>query len=63
MNKAENLKKAEQATRKAFSSRIAERAEIDTNFVVFESDIGHSTYTNMFGEKYPERYLNMGITE
>jgi len=35
----------------------------DTDFAVFESDIGYSTYSYLFGDKYPERYFNLGIAE
>jgi transketolase len=33
------------------------------DFVVFESDIGYSTYSYLFGDAYPKRYFNMGIAE
>jgi transketolase len=35
----------------------------DSNFAVFESDIGYSTYSYLFGDEYPERYFNFGIAE
>ena len=57
------MKKADMATRKAFSQRMVEYGEIDKNFVVFEADIGYSTYSYLFGENFPERYFNMGIAE
>ena len=34
-----------------------------SDFAVFESDIGYSTYSYLFGDKYPERYFNLGIAE
>ncbi|NJL72334.1 MAG: hypothetical protein HC888_12530 [Candidatus Competibacteraceae bacterium] len=56
-------RKSEAPTRKSFSERMVERAATDAEFVVFESDIGYSTYSYLFGEKYPARYFNMGIAE
>jgi len=55
--------KAKIPTRRAFAERLVEYGEIDKEFVVFESDIGYSTYTHLFGDKYPNRYFNMGIQE
>jgi transketolase len=49
-------------TRKAFSVRMTERGE-GSDFAVFESDIGYSTYSYLFGDKYPDRYFNFGIAE
>ena len=57
------VKKADSPTRKCYSERMIEYGTLDTEFVVFESDIGYSTYSYLFGEKYPERYFNMGIAE
>jgi transketolase len=50
-------------TRRAFSERMLEYGTIDTNFAVLEADIGYSTYSYLFGDKYPDRYFNMGIAE
>jgi transketolase len=55
--------KAEHATRRAFSERMVEYGRIDRDFVVFEADIGYSTYSYLFGEAFPDRYFNMGIAE
>ena len=54
---------AVQSTRKVFAVRMAEYGEINKSFSVFETDISKSTYSNLFGDKYPERYFNMGIAE
>ncbi len=56
------LSPASMPTRRACSLRMVERGE-GTDFAVFESDIGYSTYSYLFGEKYPERYFNFGIAE
>ena len=57
------LNKSDITTRQAFSERMLEYGAIDKNFVVFEADIGYSTYSYLFGDAYPERYFNMGIAE
>jgi len=57
------LRKAAIPTRRAFSERMLEYGALDNDFVVFEADIGYSTYSHLFGDKYPERYFNMGIAE
>jgi transketolase len=58
-----SLTKAKQATRRAFGGRLLERAAGDASFVVFESDLGKSSLSNMFGDAYPDRYFNLGIAE
>lgn len=60
---APTMKKAAIPTRRAFSERMVELASQNKDFVVFEADIGGSTYTNLFGKAWPERYFNMGIAE
>ncbi len=57
------ITKAASATRRAFAGRMVDYGKIDHDFVVFEADIGHSTYSRLFGEAFPERYFNMGIAE
>jgi len=58
-----SLTKAKIATRRAFGERVVERGVDRADFVVFESDLGKSSQSNLFGEAYPERYFNMGIAE
>lgn len=58
-----NLTAAKNPTRRAYADRMLERGATDGDFVVFESDIGYSTYSYLFGDKYPDRYFNMGIAE
>ena len=57
------LEKASKPTRQAFSERMVARGEQDRDFAVFESDIGYSTFSYLFGDAYPERYFNLGIAE
>jgi len=58
-----NLQKAKNPTRRAIADRMVEAGAGNDSFVVFESDIGYSTYSYLFGDKFPERYFNMGIAE
>lgn len=57
------LIKAKVATRRAFGERVLERGADDSEFVVFESDLGKSSQSSLFGDAYPERYFNLGIAE
>lgn len=57
------LDKATQPTRQSFSERMVARGVEDKEFAVFDSDIGYSTFTYLFGDAYPERYFNLGIAE
>lgn len=58
-----SLVRATIPTRRAFSERLAELGDTLPDFAVFESDIGRSTYSCLFGDKFPERYFNLGIAE
>ncbi len=55
--------KAKKPTRQAFAEGLLAYAQEHRDFFVLESDIGYSTYTHLFGDKYPERYFNLGIAE
>ena len=57
------INQAKIANRRAFSERMLEYGAIDKDFVVFEADIGYSTFSHLFGDAYPSRYFNMGIAE
>jgi transketolase len=58
-----SIAKAKIATRRAFGERVLERGADDGDFVVFESDLGKSSQSNLFGDAYPDRYFNLGIAE
>jgi transketolase len=58
-----NITTAKIATRRAFGERVLERGADDREFVVFESDLGKSSQSNLFGDAYPDRYFNLGIAE
>ncbi|GAB1483324.1 transketolase family protein [Treponema sp.] len=57
------LTQAKFPTRHGYADRMMQCGAENKEFVVFESDIGYSTYSYLFGDKYPERYFNMGIAE
>ena len=58
-----NLAPSKIPTRRAIADRMLQAGSERDDFVVFESDIGYSTYSYLFGDKYPKRYFNMGIAE
>jgi transketolase len=58
-----NLVKATKPTRHAFGERVLERGADESGFAVFESDLGKSSQSTLFGQVYPERYFNLGIAE
>lgn len=49
--------------RKAYGETLCEMGAKDKNVVVLEADLGKSTMSMMFGEKFPERYFQVGIAE
>lgn len=50
------------ATREAYGKALAEIGA-DENIVVLDADLSKSTKTDVFRQKYPERFINMGIAE
>jgi len=53
---------AAKASRKAFGEALADLGS-NENIVVLDADLSKSTMSNMFAEKYPERFIEMGIQE
>ncbi|MCC5909092.1 MAG: transketolase family protein [Clostridiaceae bacterium] len=51
------------ATREAYGEALIELGEKNPKVVVLDADLSKSTKTSGFGEKYPERFFNMGIAE
>ena len=49
------------ATRESFGKALAEIE--DEDIVVFDADLSSSTKTDMFKEKYPSRFFELGISE
>ncbi len=58
-----NLTAAKAPTRLAFTDRMLEYGAIDRDFVVVDMDLAYATSAWRFAERYPDRYLNMGIAE
>lgn len=51
------------ATRQAYGEILVELGEQVKDIVVLDADLSKSTMTAQFAGKYPERFLNMGISE
>jgi transketolase len=49
--------------RKAYGDALVELGAKNSNIVALEADLGKSTMSILFKEKYPERYFEMGIAE
>jgi transketolase len=59
----EVLKMTKIATREAYGKTLAELGDRIKDIVVLDADLSTSTKTAIFGNKYPERFFNMGIAE
>lgn len=51
------------ATRQSYGEELVKLGEKSKNIVVFDADLSSATKTNLFKEKFPERFFNMGIAE
>ena len=51
------------AIRVAYGEALAELGGERPDLVVLDADLAHATTTCVFGEKYPERFFNLGIAE
>ncbi len=49
--------------REAYGQALVEFGALDQRIVVLEADLGKSTRTCLFKEKFPHRYFEMGIAE
>ena len=49
--------------RQVYGKKLVELGEKYKNIVVCEADLGKSTMSYMFQERFPERYFEMGIAE
>lgn len=56
-------KKLGPATRDAYGEVLVELGKENPNVVVLDADLSKSTKTAAFGEKFPERFFNLGIQE
>lgn len=55
------MKKA--SVREAYGKTLVELGEKNKDIVVLDADLSGSTKTQMFAQKFPERFFNMGISE
>lgn len=51
------------ATRKSFGQALLELGAEYPEIVALDADLSKSTMSKMFGDKYPERFFEMGISE
>jgi len=51
------------ATRHAYGEALAEAGADNKDIVVLDADVSTCTMSCMFGEKYPDRFFNVGIAE
>lgn len=51
------------ATRVAYGKKLAELGKTHPEIVVLDADLSGSTKTNIFAEKFPERFFNVGVAE
>lgn len=51
------------ATRKAFGESLLKIGAKNPLVVALDADLSKSTFSNLFGQKYPERFFEMGIAE
>lgn len=51
------------ATRDAYGEALLELGAKNNNVVVLDADLSKSTKTAVFGDKYPDRFINVGISE
>lgn len=59
-----NLEKPEiKALRVQFGETLAALGETNPNIVVLDADLACSTQTKLFGDKFPDRFFNQGISE
>ncbi len=51
------------SARKAYGRTLVELGEEDDRIVVLDADLSRSTQTWMFGERFPDRFYDVGIAE
>lgn len=51
------------ATRKAFGNSLLALGGKNSRVVALDADLSKSTFSYLFGQKYPERFFQMGIAE
>jgi transketolase len=61
LNKQLNSKP--QSVRAAYGETLVELGKENKKIVVLDADVSSSTQSRLFGQKYPERFFNVGIAE
>ena len=56
-------RKMGKATRDAYGETLVEIGKINPNVIVLDADLSKSTKSVLFSEKFPERFINVGIQE
>ncbi|MCI0462205.1 MAG: transketolase family protein [Gemmataceae bacterium] len=56
-------RKVGKSVREAFGQALVKLGEELPDVVVVDADVNNSTYTGLFGKKFPERFFNVGIAE
>lgn len=51
------------ATRQSYGEELAKLGEENSNIVVLDADLSSATKTNIFAQKFPDRFVNVGIAE
>lgn len=51
------------SVRSVYGKTLAELGEKNSNIVVLDADLSCSTQTKIFGDKFPDRFFNVGIAE
>ena len=51
------------ATRQSYGEELAKLGEENENIVVLDADLSTATKTHIFAEKFPDRFINVGIAE
>ena len=51
------------ATRQSYGEKLAELGEKNKNIVVLDADLSNATKTGIFAKKFPDRFINVGISE
>lgn len=51
------------ATRQSYGEELSRLGEKNDNIVVLDADLSTATKTNIFAEKFPDRFIDVGIAE
>lgn len=54
---------SKKSTRQAYGEALVELGKLNNNIVVLDADLSKSTKTDLFKKQFPERHINVGISE